>query len=125
MLTRFLSYHVLSVRSVVLICLVDVVVQFLFEDAEIFNLASSSPAGSALPAFLLLSIYRNQHQHQLCHNHDINSMLENDFASWSSLFLNIYLLLRKSGRYKWAFPVSTEYLLWHDNSKQQLKVDFA
>ena len=79
MLTRFLSYHVLSVRSVVLICLVDVI-QFLFEDAEIFNLASSSPAGSALPAFLLLSIYRNQHQHQLCHNHDINYMLER----WSS-----------------------------------------
>ena len=30
MLTRFLSYHVLSVRSVVLICLVDLVVEFLF-----------------------------------------------------------------------------------------------
>ena len=45
-------------------------------------LPSSSPAGSALPAFLLLSIYRNQHQHQhqLCHNHDINYMLER----WSS-----------------------------------------
>ena len=87
MFWKILAYHILSVRSVVLICLVDVVVQFLFEDAEIFNLASSSPAGSALPAFLLLSIYRNQHQHQLCQNHDINCMLENDFASWRSLFL--------------------------------------
>ena len=40
-------------------------------------LPSYSPAGSALPAFLL-SIYRNQHQHQhqLCHNHDINYMCQ-------------------------------------------------